>query len=314
MNDTSIEKRLLGSPAFLSLAAEQRVKRVLEAQGWHAEHGTFYRDLSTRKPREIDVTARRTWEIPRKTRDRTLSLDLLIEVKSAKGFHLLFTPGPSLRAGGSHQRFWIGSEHAPRKRFLRDLSRFLNKEQLGTVGRRLNSIAYPREIAAPIAVMVDPPSAEWESTAFRETNVGSEKELDNSVMWRSGQALRSAFRAFCDTEYRRAFEWTWGDLRYDPEAQADPVGCVLGNFRWQVQRVAQFHPIVVIESELWIARDTDVTRVPWCRFTQVDRSGGAHWWWDVVHSDSFAMYASALTLGYDKALRRSRARLRRPSV
>ena len=309
MTDIPVEAKLLTSQAFLSLSSEQRVHATLIANGWRAQHGTFYRDPDSKKPRELDVTAVRRWEASRKAGNMTLSLDLLIEVKSARGFHLLFAPHRPKESAGYLLRYWIGYEGRTRRRLLRDLARRLDERQLAAVAARLNSIAYPQHFAAPRSIMVNPPSLEWAATGFRETNIGSEKDLDNSVVWRAGQALRSAFRSYRDLEYRRQMEWTLSELQDDPEARRDPVASVLGNLHWQVRQVAQFHPIVVVDAELWVAQEAHVRKVPWCRFAQVDRAGHPQWWWDVVHSASVADYVQHITRAYDKAVRPSRARL-----
>jgi hypothetical protein len=114
--DDALVKKLIASTSFQSLVTEEEVKSAFKQEGWQAIQSTFYKDLSTRVLREVDVLARNAWWCDMSAR---LTLEVVVEVKTMKGFHLLFSPYTASEAGrrlgspnasGHLMRRWIGAE------------------------------------------------------------------------------------------------------------------------------------------------------------------------------------------------------------
>src|SRR5687768_1482149 len=91
-DEKDINTRLIRSDSVKSLMAEQEVVEAFrKMHWWTVEHGSFYRDIVTGKVRELDVRARRNWSTGGPIDSvRDARLEVLVEVKSIRGFHLIF--------------------------------------------------------------------------------------------------------------------------------------------------------------------------------------------------------------------------------
>jgi hypothetical protein len=86
-----------------------RVTDILASLKWATVHGCFDTDPDTQKLREIDVIAHQSWERGRKTASTDGRLLLVIECKSAAGYHVLLSPIPEPQVMLPH-RAWSGEE------------------------------------------------------------------------------------------------------------------------------------------------------------------------------------------------------------
>src|SRR5256885_16591693 len=114
----SLSSKLTSSTSFFSLSSEQRIASTLKDLHWRAIHGCFYPDLKTEKLREIDVLANRKWERRGKSLGVYADVRLILEAKSAKGFHILFSP---INRSSSHRQLnyeWLGQESRNHKRIF----------------------------------------------------------------------------------------------------------------------------------------------------------------------------------------------------
>jgi hypothetical protein len=65
------------------------------------------------------------------------------------------------------------------------------------------------------------------------------------------------------------------------------------------------HPILVIESKLWILDETkSLKEIKALRFAENDTRGNVNNWFDVVHSSYFETYAEKLTTYYTNNLQK----------
>jgi len=89
MQPETIETKLQRSDALRSLTMEKEVVRRLRRLGWECVHSCYFKDLETTKLREIDVVAQRDWTKKLQGGSQVARVNLVIECKSVRGYHLL---------------------------------------------------------------------------------------------------------------------------------------------------------------------------------------------------------------------------------
>lgn len=281
MEGEDIKSRLLKSAALESLRAEQEVvaafKRVDNC--WLVDHAPSYRDVTTGKSREIDVRARRSWTKGRGVTSHWANLDVLVEVKSLKGFHLVFAAEPNDRAGDPVQAGWIGYAIERMVHVLREGG--VGQQLISDLEARLTDLAYPNGTMVARSLMIKPPNAPVYATAFRETNIGSSKELDSSVLWKAIQSLSSAV----DSYRQRLDDILLSDLGVTlswavPEGRSDVADLVARNFETSVRSLTLYHPAVVVDARLWVSLEDRLDEVEHARVVLADTHPAR--WFDVV--------------------------------
>ena len=306
MAESNLEDKLLKSTSFASLRTEQRACNILKNLKWKAIHSAFYEDSVTNKIREIDVAAKQFWSFGNKPEALSISLWLLLECKTLKGYHLLFSPiaVPQLNFQSSSLCSWIGyTEKNETEQIAKNLSEVgMSKMDIKKCFLAFDDIAYPDGIVKITKVLVKPYPTDVCASSFAETNIGNEKDLDNSVLWRAFQSLSSVISSL----RQRAFNNVIADLRLDASValrgEYDVVEYITSTYKLRSSHVDIYHPVIVVDAELWSTEEESVKRLKWCRFIQHSPSGSKEWWCDVVNSIYFAAYAEDLTDFYNNAL------------
>ena len=235
-------------------------------------------------------------------------MNLVIEVKSAKDWHLVFAGDAGKENVGHTLRIWSGIM-GEREDWLRESLRRnrVPEEAVPTLVARFEAHAYPEKSALLSSIFVDTPRARTSATTFRETNIDKEKELESSVLWRAMSALRSATTSLTESVKSWHAE-SFDGLERKPFGSREFMEEFDAACRASVRYVDIFHPIVLIDARPWIAHASGLPRsVPTCRFHQLDPIGGVTWWCDVVHSDAFEKFADEITGHYDGFFRKRRA-------
>jgi hypothetical protein len=304
----SLSHKLSSSSSVRSLLSEEHISEILRRQRWTCHQGPFYRDPIEGKLRELDVFASQTWQRGRGRKREVAHLNLVIEAKSAKDWHLVFAG--QIAGSDFEHRVWSGFL-GPRHEWLRDALRRvgLPEEGIASLVRRFEARAFPNGIASLSPMFADAPPANLSVTAFRETNTDKEKELDNSVFWRAVSGLRSATTAM--EQWRRG----WHAEIFEVDQQDEDLQFLTPKSTFFDRKCDQslgfvdiLHPIVVIDSQLWMLRRSRLQQVPWCRFVQVSPIGSSEWWCDVVHSEEFESYARIISDYYSSFFRGRHAR------
>ncbi len=293
-----IRKRLMSSISFRSLRSERNIIDILKRMGWDTSHAAYYHDTISRKTREIDVVGRTTWRREHMVGTLRNYLSLVFEVKSNAGYHLIFAEGGVKRLA-SHQH-WIGSDNDTRKGVLGQLEEIgLDPEQLRSVDQGLNDAASPND--GPIlfkGLRAEPPEAPFYTSGYRETSIGNEKELDNSVLWRAGLALSSAVNSYkkfvFDNEMHDTIAFTTEAIKAGDSPLVEAMKWLEGF----VRDYYLFHPILVIDSPMWAVKGSELEELKWCRFIETKLDGTYDWWFDVVHSSAIEAYLTELTQHY----------------
>jgi hypothetical protein len=309
MSGLDLRSKLIGSPAFISLTSEQRIISTLRGLNWKAIHGCFYPDLKTEKLREIDVLAMQQWG-RKKSLGAHVNIELILEAKSAKGFHLLFS---QLSEASSYRQIndeWIGREGTNHERVFQAIIKAgLDDEHATFILKKFQRLAYPsRGGSRSLGVMPRP--AKVYASAFRETNIGGEKDLDSAVLWKASQSLSSAVAGLKEQYLTYCLDgWLIPEIEMAPALKRDPTAAAIETLDMLVRSSRLYHPVVVIDAPLWVAEGGDIQSIGWCRFEQLNTSGNSEWWFDVVHSSHFEQYARELTEYYQKELRKRRTQL-----
>jgi hypothetical protein len=307
--DELLEEKLRRSVSFESLVTERAILQQVRELGWRCSHGAFFVDPSTSKIREADILATRYWRRHRRTGDLTVALHVPIEVKSARGFHIIF----SLESGGSFRTFhqenvlWLGQE-SDGARLMADRVAALgfSQETVRQFQKQLYAKAYPKHFSCVAELIVEPYEPGALATAFRETNIGGEKDLENSVLWKATQTLGS----LVDSLKRSSIEARFEDAEVGvacARRDGDDDRQILNDLLDAVRDVGLYHPIVVIDAPLWaVTKQHELFRIPACRFEQVQLHHGFSRWVDVVHRSHFDTFVTDLTTYYENAFEKAK--------
>jgi hypothetical protein len=298
MQADSIVDRLEGSAAVTSLRAEQEVVHLLQELGWIVRHGAFYRDPVTSKLREIDVVARTAWGKEARGRRLSVALEIICEIKSVRGYHLVFAPYTLARPWDLAQREWIGYHH---ERLAATLaSAGAPPEVVPYILEYFHRACFVRgdERGRPHRLAMHPPEPTFRSSAFRETNVGTEKDLENSVLWRGIYSATSAVASARNRVVEHVLADAGGSIEYARHAALKTaVAMVQSDIDGAAGHVELFHPVVVVDARLWESSGPYLREIPSCRFYRIGPDY-SETWCDVVAAPEAAAYFKKLTAYY----------------
>lgn len=293
-----IRTRLMSTTSFRSLQSERNIIAVLKKLGWDTTHAAYYHDPIFGKTREIDVVGRAAWRREHEVGTLRNYLNLVFEAKSNAGYHLIFAP-EELKRIGSHEH-WIGSDNETRKSVLNRLEAIgVRPEQLREIDRSIDEAASPNDgIFLFHGLRATPPAAPFYTSAYRETNIGGEKELDNSVFWRAGRALFSAVNSYKEWIFNNEMHDTIAFTSEAIKAEDPPTIEAMKWLTGFVRDYYMFHPILVIDSPMWAVNGSELEPLKWCRFIETEFGGTYDWWFDVVHSSEVEVYLTKLSKHY----------------
>lgn len=306
MSNDDLKARLLKSAAVKSLASELRIAASLREFGWSTSHGSFFTDPITAKLRETDVLAKRLWQRRLGSQEQIAHLDLIVEVKSIRDHHLVFAPSSFSSSYAVVERGWIGyaSERGPSQaRLTEALERAdVKTSNISVILERFFDLAYPAGMMAVRDLTLNPPPAPFAASAFRETNVGGQKDLNASVFWKAAQTLSTFVDHASTHSMQGSFEFVEFVSDYARLRNLDVVEAVLDELAREVQRIRLFHPVIVVDASLWALKNGDLEELSWCRFHRLNKDGLMSTWYDVVQSKVLSDYLGLVTEHYDKGM------------
>ncbi len=306
---TTIERKLRSNLSYASFQSEQSVAKLLANAGWLSTHGLYYNDPLTQKHREIDVVARQIWKRKLKVGEQLVRITVLVEVKSMKGFHLLISEYPAESEDFFQHIHWFGD---PRGKYLEVVQGLdalgVKADEIDNLVRRLHQYAYPGGRSRLWKMMIRPhPITTF--TSFRETNLGTEKDLDNSVFWRASQNLRSAHANISDDIRKTHLDTLIGAAEFEASRSKDWISAV---FWWAADRidiVDIIHPIVVTDAKIWATLNGGPRNRGFARFGSHTYTGLMDWWCDLVNASHLERYIAKLTRHYFRHMQSAKARL-----
>lgn len=310
--------KLKKSSAAQSLLMEQKIGKLLKKKKWEVVHSCYYTDTRENKVREIDLVGEQFWA--RKfdyINPEIVNMYAVVECKTAKGFHLLFSPDISDNYPPRLHAQWIGDEEDTTRLRLAEVLNSLNlgKTQVSKIIAHYNKIVYSDEEdnandGEILSINIFPSTIQ--ASAFRETNIGSEKDLEASVLWRAGLSLHSAISSLREDYLAGNMD----DVKIIGEMETmygtgDVVQEINKHFTLRSSSVIYYHPIVVVDCMLWAMSGSKIQQIDWCRLTQSNTTGFSDWWFDVVSFEHFDNYISSLTDFYKEQLLIKGAKRRR---
>lgn len=303
-----LKEILKNSEAFKSLQTEQAVADVLSRLGWHATQSPYYLDEKTGKSRELDVIAKRYWKAPRKSGDLTARVNVFVEVKSNSDFHILCAGPASQPYSFGNNEYWVGYSEPARRKVEDQLGRFgLERAAVLKFLHKMERATFPKRRMRTSTLRIKPPPAENCFSAFRETNGKTEKDLDNSVLWRATSAVRSAVMS----AQRELIDGLMLDLGMSLEISLRmeelPEEAV-GTIERHSHTINIYLPVVVIQSRIWSVLPQGPHEIKWARLIQYGTYGDSQDWVDVVNMDNVEEYFSGLNEYLERTFRKVRAK------
>jgi len=304
MVDNDLVSKIKTSSAFRQFCDERKLASAFINGGWVAHHGAFYQDPITSKSREIDLLASQVWRANHGSRDGWVRLTVMGEAKSMVGFHLLLSSVAENTESESRMCLWVGELWQSPAIFGQVLSvcSVADDDDKREAREAFLRFCYPGEDVARVSpYLLKPPKLPLVS-AFRETNVASEKDLDASVFWRAVQALQSCVLSVSTDTKHRYLELTQLAHETAVADRVDELGAVLNEAKDCACQVDILHPFVVTDAKLWVLDDGELREIPSARFVRRELNSHSGFWCDVVTREHLANYVDSLSLHYQSAL------------
>jgi hypothetical protein len=287
--DLTLSEKLYGSSAVSSLNLETKVFDRFKELEWVVKHSPYYLDVQTNKFREIDITARKYWRSGDSI-DLSCSVNFVVECKTLKDYHIVVSNRLEHKVGNNLIPCWVGQDtYTHYSRTIELLRKHnVNDKKSKYVLRELNKFCYPdvtfrfydyklNSFDIPIF------------NSFRETNIGTTKELDNSVVWKSFQSLYSCIEAY------KEFVWDGIDYHlYDVERdefvdEEEKAEELLRFLILKARHMSYVHPLLVIESDLWEVTGRGLKKLKYLRLIFQQMFEGETWI-DVVNKNYLEEY------------------------
>jgi hypothetical protein len=303
-DENNLVSKLKKSSAMRSLSMEYEMGAILQEHGWNVLQSPYYTDPKEKKLREIDVVGMQRWGITGDSGGNDfINLQLVVECKQAKKFHLLFGPDTGLlkHTADMIEKVWLGDEVS--KHLVDNVldNKKLTANEIDCLRERFRALAAPDGQYRHPGIDIRPISAPFRAVSFRETDTRTDRTGKKAVLWGSIMAVKSAI----ESQHTSSLEWHLENLdwavrrvvRDREELGIDLNGSLDVDFLASIRNLNVFHPVLVIDSSLWKAESGDLKAIDWCRL-KISTLSGKAWWCDVVHGPKFTGYATAVTKHY----------------
>jgi hypothetical protein len=246
---------------------------------------------------------------------------LLVECKTLHGYNIILAPeDDNCDVLPEHlDYFWPGSQYDQDEDKERDsvLRQLLADAKTTAVDTRrffqdFTRYAYPRNYMRLGDFRIDPMRAHYSGCAFRETNSEKTKDLDASVVWKSGRALKSAITSVKKSHLKWTLSFYHSTAEHTQQRKNSIVEALIKEYKNILNTIDIFLPVLVVDCRLW-AYDvtTKLREVEWLRIHQRDHVGISTFWFDVVSMAKAQDYLESLTKNIETSLRAVHARPQR---
>lgn len=288
-NGDSLKRRLLNSSAIGSLNQELNIYNKFEKLGWSVSHSPYYSDSNTGKFREVDVSARKYWKIDNE--DFSFGLNFIIECKSINNYQIVVCNEQKPEKGSYIENNWIGddwSNHYSKTIKLLEKHNIKPQDIQDTV-KLFHKHLFPDGLIRYIDYRLE--SFEIPVyCSFRETNIGTTKEMENSVVWKAFQSLFSYINSH-KVDAWKDIDFDLYDIdneelisTYEGRLEALKEALILHS-----NHIELIHPVLVVESKLWELKENNLEELKYCRLLFQDISG-FDTWIDIVNYNSLDEY------------------------
>jgi hypothetical protein len=194
MEQQEIVNKLFNSEAIASLDIEKAATSILQKHKWNTIRSPYYIDTNTGKYRELDIIGNYRYVRGFGKALFISSIALLVECKSLKNSHIVVDGDNTFKDDDSCDRIDLLEDYS--KRYIK-ITRILNKTNLDEdtkmkLLRLLEKWSFPRGYSTLTNYKPETYNSISRFSAFRETTIGTTKDLDNSVLWKSFLSLKSA--------------------------------------------------------------------------------------------------------------------------
>ncbi len=228
-----------------------------------------------------------------------------------KGFHLIFRPENSspLQYQTADLVAWQGYyDHMAQDQIAHILLKHgFENDEAPLLLKRLLYFCYPNQ-RARIYRMLFAPLPTTVFAAWRETNLGTEKDLDNSVFWRAVQSLDSCIQSmqagWLDT-FLSDLSSTASSIQHYGYHKKDAID---SNLRRRSGIACLYHPVIVTDAKLWSAGDRELTEVPFARYVRNGVAFDTNKWFDVVSREYIDRYVNDLSEYFARAFKQARCK------
>lgn len=272
-----------------------RVRKLLEKLGWGAQHGPYYTDFREQKPRELDVTAARTWFAKNGLRAH---VTLLVECKTPrKPAAQLLAQTRNVRSADRPYVHWFGFDDPALRRAIHEVVENAGFDTKAVM-EAFESAVYPRGESIVKPLLIDAPKPPCRASGTREPD-----RDDVDAVWNATQQLFAALHGTVEDISNDALEELRDGLTLRTSPADDTAAYAAEVLRMNASDVFLFHPVVSVESPLMLVSESgQLKEVPWCRVERSRVFGVERQWTDVVNANAFEVYASMLTSWYERVL------------
>ena len=298
-----LRSRLEKSASVSSLRSEMDLISILNQHRWECHHSAYYLDSIEHKLREIDILADYRGVRQTKRREERSNIRLVIEAKNISDWQIVFSKGePHDELCGYTTRIWSGFIDSEKYRWIAEalLESGINDKTIPKLLSHFQQMAF-KNGKAVIPPYFEPPNNLPIVTAFRETNTDKEKGIDNSVFWRAVTGLQSSIKSLKQHSER----WHQDCFSCINNSGKKMVDDFEFNADLSLGTVDVFHPIIVIDANLWVVDQQSLTPITSCRFHQINHTGMVGWWCDVVNTAAFPSYIDTISQYYTSAFHKS---------
>lgn len=303
--------KLINDKALSSLRDELRLQTALETREWISIHSHHYFDLREKQWRELDAVASKMWAGYLSDRPIRVKVVFLVESKSIREKHVLLPPHAILKQAVVFD--WLGSYRRRDERFRLYEEAGLDRKLATSVDSVLTGGAADVMPDAP-NILLPPRELVWHSAGFVEAQNTAgmakrfKKELGSSVVWRARLSLQSAAQALAQEEIEAAAGELGIAIRFARLRQMsrgndeafDMKAEVVSEMASRAFTITVFHPVIVVDADLWGVDGDDVIPVNHARVHLTGISRYPYFWFDLVQREAVNKVIREAQANYDQ--------------
>ena len=264
--ETDIEEKLINSVAVNSLIQETKIYKLFKELGWRVEHSPYYIDNETGKLREVDISARKFWS--KGKRDTySFGVNFVVECKSINNYHIIASNELDYKCGETLEDTWIGDDGL--NNYVKTIELLkkhnIKDRDIQDTLKKLHKFLFPKGLVRYYDYRLDTFDIPI-FNSFRETNIGSTKDLDNSVVWKAFQSLNSCILA------HQALTWNGIDYEiYNVENEGyistykAKLDELFNTIKDSAKHLEYIHPVLAIEANLWELKNKKLKELKYFR-------------------------------------------------
>lgn len=279
-----IKNKLLKSSSLKSLIIESKVYNQLDKLSWQTEQSPFFIDSSSKKMRELDVKARKHF-----TKDSySCDVDILVECKSLRNYHII--ANSPTQDNGHFDFIWPGNYIYNK---VNKLDKLLFKYNFNTeesiyIKEKLEEYCIPNSTYRWLDYKLSPFKIPTFNT-YRETNINTTKDIDNSVIWKCVLSLQSAILAHEELLLTNIEDSILESIHQDT-SKLKKIEKIIESLKDRSNHLYFIHPVIVVESKLWeFTKKGELKELKYFRFN-IQKFFEGSLWVDIVNFEHIEEY------------------------